>query len=98
MFYPSYVTTSSKHITKRQYSSLNRNDVGTGKLVICVITKECKQILLRITFIDNAVIFYYIYFSESNYDKTQYHILANFVRSTIVTAVIFCFLNYMPLD
>ena len=95
MFYPSYVTMSSKHTTKRQYPTLNRNDVGTGKLVICVITKECKQILLRITFIDNAVIFYYIYFSESNYDKTQYHILA---RLTIVTVVSFCFLNYMPLD
>ena len=52
MFYPSYVTMSSKltNATKRQYPTLNRNDVGTGKLVICVITKECEQILLRITF------------------------------------------------
>lgn len=50
MFYPSYVITSSKHTTKRQYSSLNRNDVGTGKLVICLITKTWKQKLLRIFF------------------------------------------------
>ena len=93
MFYPSYVIVSSKPEMKRQYSSLNINDVGTGKLVMFLITKERTQILLSITSSFSSTIFLTL-------DTTEFFRIVDCIISTTkIQCLLFMFekLSYLDL-
>ena len=89
MFNPSYVNASSKPKMKRQYSSVNINDVGTGKLVMFLITKERTQILVRITsfFFCNFLSLYLYYFISNAEVKKNLTRLVNIIHRNHIETI-----------